>query len=136
MEDNNYQPQYNQPYNQPQYPQPQNDYPQYGQPQYNQQYPAQETPDFLPKAVTATALAFVPVASIVAIILGAANRGRIRKYLANGGRRTAKVRVSSILSNVGLWTGVGMTIFYAIYFFVFFMAFLAGTHHPSSYYYY
>ncbi|MBR3578037.1 MAG: hypothetical protein IKN98_04575 [Bacteroidales bacterium] len=131
MEDNNYQPQYNQPYNQPQYPQPQNDYPQYGQ-----QLPEIDTPDFLPKAVTATALAFVPVASIVAIILGAANRGRIRKYLANGGSRTAKVRVSSILSNVGLWTGVGMTIFYAIYFFVFFMAFLAGTHHPSSYYYY
>lgn len=110
MEDNNYQPQYNQPYNQPQYPQPQNDYPQYGQ-----QYPAMETPDFLPKAIAAAVMSEFPVASIIAIIVGANNRRRIQDYLAMGGKMTPKVRVSHILSTVGLWLGVGMTIIWGIY---------------------
>lgn len=116
MEDNNYQPQYNQPqYNQPQYNQPQNGYPQYGQPQYGQPYPAPETPDFLPKAIAAAVMSEFPVASIIAIIVGANNRRRIQDYLAMGGKMTPKVRVSHILSTVGLWLGVGMTILYGFY---------------------
>lgn len=67
-------------------------------------------------AIVAIALSAFPIAGIVAIILGAANKGRINDYLANGGVRTGKIRVSSILSNVGLWLGLGMTIFYALYF--------------------
>lgn len=119
MEDNNYQPQYNQPqYNQPQYPQPQNDYPQYGQ-----QYPAMETPDFLPKAIAAAVMSEFPVASIIAIIVGANNRRRIQDYLAMGGKMTPKVRVSHILSTVGLWLGVGMTIIWGIYFLYFCLIF-------------
>lgn len=110
--------------------QPQYNYPpqqQYGYPQqqYNYPYPLQ-APDFLPMAVTAVVLAEIPVASIVAIILGAKNKRRIQNYLAEGGQRTAKVRVSSILSTVGLWLGVGMTIFYAFYLF-YFIAIMAVT---------
>jgi hypothetical protein len=145
MENNNYQPQNNQPqYTQPQYNQPQYNqppyshppyaYPQYGQPQYNQPYPAPETPDFLPKAIAAVVMSEFPIASIIAIAVGASNRRRIQEYLAMGGKRTPKVRVSSILSTVGLWLGVGMTIFYAIYFFIYFMAFFVGMH-SSPYYY-
>ena len=110
MEDNNYQPQYNQPYNQPQYPQPQNDYPQYGQ-----QLPEIDTPDFLPKAIAAVVMSQFPVASIIAIVFGANNKRSIRDYLAMGGKMTPKVRVSHILSTVGLWLGVGATIIYGFY---------------------
>lgn len=119
MEDNNYQPQYNQ----PQYNQPQNGYPQYGQPQYDQPYPAPETPDFLPKAIAAAVMSEFPVASIIAIIVGANNRRRIQDYLAMGGKMTPKVRVSHILSTVGLWLGVGMTIIWGIYFLYFCLIF-------------
>lgn len=111
MEDNNYQPQYNQ----PQYSQPQNDYPQYGQPQYGQPYPAPETPDFLPKAIATVVMSQFPVASIIAIVFGANNKRNIRDYLAMGGKMTPKVRVSHILSTVGLWLGVGATILYGFY---------------------
>ena len=114
---------------QPQYsypPQQQYDYSQqqygYPQQQYNYPYPMQ-APDFLPMAITALVLAEIPVASIVAIILGSKNKRRIQNYLAEGGQRTAKVKVSSILSTVGLWLGVGMTIFYAVYFFYLFAIF-------------
>lgn len=110
MEDNNYQPQYNQPYNQPQYPQPQNDYPQYGQ-----QFPEIDTPDFLPKAIATVVMSQFPVASIIAIVFGANNKRNIRDYLAMGGKMTPKVRVSHILSTVGLWLGVGATILYGFY---------------------
>ena len=110
MEDNNYQPQYNQPYNQPQYPQPQNDYPQYGQ-----QLPEIDTPDFLPKAIATVVMSQFPVASIIAIVFGANNKRNIRDYLAMGGKMTPKVRVSHILSTVGLWLGVGATILYGFY---------------------
>lgn len=110
MEDNNYQPQYNQPYNQPQYPQPQNDYPQYGQ-----QFPEIDTPDFLPKAIATVVMSQFPVASIIAIVFGANNKRNIRDYLAMGGKMTPKVRVSHILSTVGLWLGVGATIIYGFY---------------------
>ena len=110
MEDNNYQPQYNQPYNQPQYPQPQNDYPQYGQ-----QLPEIDTPDFLPKAIATVVMSQFPVASIIAIVFGANNKRNIRDYLAMGGKMTQKVRVSHILSTVGLWLGVGATILYGFY---------------------
>lgn len=109
MEDNNY-PQYNQPYNQPQYPQPQNDYPQYGQ-----QLPEIDTPDFLPKAIATVVMSQFPVASIIAIVFGANNKRNIRDYLAMGGKMTPKVRVSHILSTVGLWLGVGATILYGFY---------------------
>lgn len=110
MEDNNYQPQYNQPYNQPQYPQPQNDYLQYGQ-----QLPEIDTPDFLPKAIATVVMSQFPVASIIAIVFGANNKRNIRDYLAMGGKMTPKVRVSHILSTVGLWLGVGATILYGFY---------------------
>lgn len=110
MEDNNYQPQYNQPYNQPQYPQPQKDYPQYGQ-----QLPEIDTPDFLPKAIATVVMSQFPVASIIAIVFGANNKRNIRDYLAMGGKMTPKVRVSHILSTVGLWLGVGATILYGFY---------------------
>ena len=105
MEDNNY-PQYNQ----PQYPQPQNDYPQYGQ-----QLPEIDTPDFLPKAIATVVMSQFPVASIIAIVFGANNKRNIRDYLAMGGKMTPKVRVSHILSTVGLWLGVGATILYGFY---------------------
>ena len=110
MEDNNYQPQYNQ----QQYTYPQNDYP-----QYNQPYPAPGAPDFLPKAIAAVIMSEFPVASIIAIVFGAHNRADIQDYLAMGGKMTPKVRVSHILSTVGLWMGVGMTIFYGVYFLYF-----------------
>ena len=110
MEDNNYQPQYNQPYNQTQYPQPQYDYPQYGQ-----QLPEIDTPDFLPKAIATVVMSQFPVASIIAIVFGANNKRNIRDYLAMGGKMTPKVRVSHILSTVGLWLGVGATIIYGFY---------------------
>ena len=40
-----------------------------------------------------------------------------------GGKMTPKVRVSHILSTVGLWLGVGMTIIWAIYFLYFCLIF-------------
>lgn len=85
------------------------------QPQYINPAPA-PAPNFLPVAIVAVALAAIPFAGIASIILGAKNKKKIKNYLAEGGPKTAMVKVSSILSTVGLWFGLGMTIYWAIYF--------------------
>lgn len=91
-------------------------------PYQQHQYPVennipQESPTntFLAKGIVSTAISSLPVGSIIAIVMGADNRKKIKNYLANGGQKEAKVTVGSVLSGVGLGFGIGMTIFWFLY---------------------
>ena len=68
------------------------------------------------KGIASAVMAFIPILSIVGIILGGINNGAVKKYLAAGGVHTGKVKAASITSKIGLIAGIIMTIFYIIYF--------------------
>ena len=113
---------------------------QYQQQQYAQAQQAYQQPvdpayeetvgEFLKQAIFSCVMACFPVACIFAIFKGSKNRKNIMAYLENGGVHTNKVTVSSILSNVGKYYGLGMTIIYAIlliyYAFVIFIMIIAA----------
>ena len=120
MDNNNYysQPQYNQPYGQPQY--------QYTQPQQpiDPNY-SEKAKSLLTKAIVACAISAMPIASIVAIFLGSSNRKDVLEYISQCGQHTTKLKVCSCLSRTAKYAGIGYTIFwafYALYFGLFFFA--------------
>jgi hypothetical protein len=123
MENNYYSQQQYNPYGQPQYNQP------YGQPQYVQQpidpnY-EEKTKSLLTKAIVACALAAMPIASIVSIIMGSKNRKDVLEYINQCGQHTVKLKVCSCLSRAAKYAGIGYTIFwgfYAMYFGSFMLA--------------
>ena len=116
-----------------QYQQPQNQQAQYQQPQYQQaqqtyQYQApvqQQQPvdpnyaevsnDFLTKAIVAGAISTLPVGSIIAINMATKNRKSLLDYLARGGMHTTKIKISSALSRGARYSGIGFTIFWAVW---------------------
>lgn len=132
MENNNYNNQ-QQNYQQPNYQQPNYQQPNYQQPyggQYSQPYQQQayqqidpnydETASgFLKSAIIGCVLAGFPVASIIAIFKGKGNRKKILEYLEQGGMHTPKIKTASCLSRAATYGGIGMTIFYGIYFLYF-----------------
>ena len=108
MENNNYQ--------QPVYQEAQ---PQYQQPQYQYQ-PADPNyafvvKDFLTKAIVSCAISCLPVGSIIALVMATKNRKAILEYLDKGGLHTEKMKVCSCLSRAGRYSGIGYTIFWAVY---------------------
>ena len=138
---NNNQQNVQQPYGQqPQQPYAQPQPQQYQQQQYAQAQQAYQQPvdpayeetvgEFLKQAIFSCVMACFPVACIFAIFKGSKNRKNIMAYLEHGGVHTNKVTVSSILSNVGKYYGLGMTIIYAIlliyYAFVIFIMIIAA----------
>ncbi len=80
---------------------------------------------FLKKAVTGLICAAFPIASIVAIFLGAGNHKAIAGYVAAGGMHTPKIKTSAALSKGAVFAGVSMTIIYAICFLYFVLIILA-----------
>lgn len=80
-------------------------------PQYEQ-----KASGFLKKAIAGLVCAAFPIASIVAIFLGAGNHKDIVNYVAAGGMHTAKIKTCAIMSRGAFFAGIGMTIVYAIYF--------------------
>ena len=91
-------------------------------PNQQPQYPVenivpQESPTntFMAKGIVSAAISCLPVGSIIAIIMAADNRKKIKNYIANGGQKEARVTVGSILRGVGLGFGIGMTIFWFLY---------------------
>ena len=121
---NNQQPNYQQQY-QPYGQQPQQPYAQpqqYQQQQYAQARYVQTDPDYEAKAselltgaITSVILPAFPVASIIAIFKGKANRKKVLEYLENGGLHTTKIKVCSALSRAGTYLGIGMTVVWAFF---------------------
>ena len=68
------------------------------------------------KAIVALVLSSFPIGSIVAIVMGHSNRTAILDYLDRGGMHTGKIKASSIMSRAAFFLGIGLTIFYGIYF--------------------
>ena len=82
---------------------------------------------FLKKAIAGLICAAFPIASIVAIFLGAGNHKAIEDYVAAGGLHTPKIKTCAALSKGSIFAGIAMTIIYAIYFIYFILAILAIT---------
>lgn len=80
---------------------------------------------FMKKAIAGLVCAAFPIASIVAIFLGAGNHKAIVDYVAAGGLHTPKIKTSAILSKGALFAGIGMTIVYLVYFFYVILVLLA-----------
>lgn len=114
-------------YQQPQYQQAQPVY-QYQAPVQQQQpadpHYAEVAKDFLTKAIVSCAISTLPVGSIIAINMATKNRQALLDYLARGGLHTDRIKVSSALSRAGRYTGIGFTIFWAVY--ALYFAFVIG----------
>ena len=105
-------------YQQPQYQQAQQTY-QYQAP-VPQQQPvdpnyAEVSKDFLTKAIVAGAISTLPVGSIIAINMATKNRAALLDYLSRGGLHTVKIKISSALSRAARYSGIGFTIFWAVW---------------------
>ena len=70
---------------------------------------------FMKKAVAGLVCALFPLASIVAIFLGAGNNKAIADYIASGGMLTPKIKKSAALSKGSIVAGIAMTVIYAIF---------------------
>ena len=102
---------------------------QYAQQQYQQtayQAPVQQqqpvdpnyaevSNDFLTKAIVAGAISTIPVGSIIAINMATKNRAALLDYLSRGGMHTVKIKISSALSRGARYSGIGFTIFWAVW---------------------
>ena len=102
---------------------------QYAQQQYQQtayQAPVQQqqpvdpnyaevSTDFLTKAIVAGAISTLPVGSIIAINMATKNRAALLDYLSRGGLHTVKIKISSALSRAARYSGIGFTIFWAVW---------------------
>ncbi len=102
---------------------------QYAQQQYQQtayQAPVQQqqpvdpnyaevSKDFLTKAIVAGAISTLPVGSIIAINMATKNRAALLDYLSRGGLHTVKIKISSALSRAARYSGIGYTIFWAVW---------------------
>ena len=124
-------------YQQPQYQQAQQTYQyqapvqqqQYAQQQYQQtayQAPVQQqqpidpnypvvSKEFLTQAIVAGAISSLPVGSIIAINMATKNRAALLDYLSRGGMHTVKIKISSALSRGARYSGIGFTIFWAVW---------------------
>lgn len=105
-------------YQQPEYQQAQQTY-QYQAP-VQQQQPvdpnyAAVSKDFLTKAIVAGAISTLPVGSIIAINMATKNRAALLDYLSRGGLHTVKIKISSALSRGARYSGIGFTIFWAVW---------------------
>ena len=80
---------------------------------------------FLKKAVAGLICAAFPIASIVAIFLGAGNHRAIVDYVAAGGLHTPKIKTCAALSKGSLFAGIAMTVIYTLYFLYFILLLLA-----------
>ena len=105
-------------YQQPQYQQ--------AQPIYQYQTPVQQqqpvdpnyaavAKEFLTQAIISCAISTLPVGSIIAINMATKNRAALLDYLSRGGMHTVKIKISSALSRAARYSGIGFTIFWAVW---------------------
>lgn len=92
----------------------------YQQPQTYQYQPfdpnyAEKSKGFLTRAIVMGAISSLPVASIIAIFKAKKNREEILEYIGNGGPHTPKIKCCSALSRAAFYSGIGFTIFWAVY---------------------
>ncbi len=128
-------------YHAPQQPQyQQTDY-QYQQQGYQYQQPLYQQPplktSFFILAIIGLALSCTFYLSIAGIIVSAIALSKTKKHFAMGGLFEGKAKVAKILSTIGLWGGVGMSVFFVIW--VIYMIIIvaaAASYDPYSYYYY
>ena len=71
---------------------------------------------FMKSAITGIICAGFPIASIIAICIGSRNHKAIVDYVASGGMHTPKIKTSAALCKGAMYGGIGMTIFYVVYF--------------------
>ena len=76
---------------------------------------AEVSNDFLTKAIVAGAISTLPVGSIIAINMATKNRAALLDYLSRGGLHTVKIKISSALSRAARYSGIGFTIFWAVW---------------------
>ena len=76
---------------------------------------AEVSKDFLTKAIVAGAISTIPVGSIIAINMATKNRAALLDYLSRGGMHTVKIKISSALSRGARYSGIGFTIFWAVW---------------------
>lgn len=69
----------------------------------------------LTRGIIAAAFALTPFVNFVGIILGAIALNRANSYLAVYGPGSKQVKIGHILSKVGIFAGIGMTIFWIVY---------------------
>ena len=81
---------------------------------------------FLKKAIIGIVCTMFPIASIVAIFLGTGNHKAIEEYVASGGMHTPKIKTSAALCKGAMYGGIGMTIFYTVYFVFWFLVICAA----------
>lgn len=81
---------------------------------------------FMKSAITGIICAGFPIASIIAICIGSRNHKAIVDYVASGGMHTPKIKTSAALSKGAMYGGIGMTIFYAVYFVFWFLVICAA----------
>lgn len=62
--------------------------------------------------IVALSLAWEPIASIAAIVLGAIAMAKANRYYAEGGVFSGKVKTGRILGMVGMISGIVMTVIY------------------------
>ncbi len=119
---NNYDPNQQPQYEQQQYYQDPAQQQYYQQPLYEQ--PALDPTPFFIMAIIGLALAFN--VSVAGIILSAIALSKAKAYFAQGGACEGKAKVAKILATVGLWAGVGFTVFYFLCFIIGVIIGLAG----------
>ena len=71
--------------------------------------------DFLTKAIVSCCISSLPVGSIIAINMATKNRAALLDYLSRGGLHTVKIKISSALSRGARYSGIGFTIFWAVW---------------------
>ena len=71
--------------------------------------------------IVAAALSYNGV-SVAGIIVGCIAAKKVKEYLSqNNGETCTMVMIGSILSKVGIYLGIGVTVIYAVYFAFYFM---------------
>jgi len=91
----------------------------YAQPESEYSAPVEaspaETGSIFGKGIAAVIMAWFPITSIVAIILGSIARKAFDEIYASGATISAKLRGGAILAKVGKIAGIVMTIFWVFY---------------------
>ncbi len=88
------------------------------------------TPDYVLKwGIIAAAFAGTGIVSFLGIIFGAIALKRANSYIALYGPISKKVKIGHILSKVGIFAGIGITLFFIIYIVFFVLVALSNTGH-------
>ena len=80
----------------------------------------------LKTAIISACICWLPIGSIIAIVMANRNLAELHSYLNNGGLHTPKIKASSATSKGGKYGGIGFTILWGVYFLFFIMVIVLG----------